>query len=82
MTMSKTITLRLDEKTYDLIRSAANGSRRSISNFIEYAAVAFLAEDAFATDSEMMEILSDRELVSELERGRKDIEEKRYTIVE
>lgn len=80
--MSKTITLRLDEKTYDLIRSAANGSRRSISNFIEYATVAFLAEDSFAADSEMMEILSDTELISDLERGRKDIEEKRYTIVE
>ena len=82
MAMSKTITLRLDEKTYDLIRSAATGSRRSISNFIEYATVAFLAEDSFATDSEMMEILSDTELVSDLERGRNDIEEKRYTIVE
>jgi len=80
--MSKTITLRLDEKTYDLIRSAATGSRRSISNFIEYATVAFLAEDSFATDLEMMEILSDTELISDLERGRKDIEEKRYTIVE
>ncbi len=80
--MSKTITLRLNEKTYDLIRSAATGSRRSISNFIEYATVAFLAEDSFAIDLEMMEILSDTELISDLERGRKDIEEKRYTIVE
>ena len=56
--MSKTITLRLDDKTYSLIRTAANGSRRSISNFIEYATVAYLAEDSFISDGEMAEILS------------------------
>lgn len=80
--MPKTITLRLDEKTYNLIRSAASGSRRSISNFIEYATVAYLAEDSFVADSEMAEILADTDLVEHLEQGRKDIAENRYTIVE
>ena len=80
--MSKTITLRLDDKTYDLIRSAATGSRRSISNFIEYATVAYLAEDSFVSDSEMAEILADTDLVEQLEQGREDIAEKRYSIVD
>ena len=79
--MSKTITLRLDDKTYSLIRTAASGSRRSISNFIEYATVAYLAEDSFISDGEMAEILSDTKLVAELEQGRDDIANKRYTIV-
>jgi uncharacterized protein (DUF1778 family) len=80
--MSKTITLRLDDKTYNLIRTAANGSRRSISNFIEYATVAYLAEDSFISDDEMAEILTDSKLIAELEQGRDDIANKRYTIVE
>jgi uncharacterized protein (DUF1778 family) len=80
--MSKTITLRLDDKTYNLIRTAATGSRRSISNFIEYATVAYLAEDSFLSDEEMAEILTDSKLISELEQGRDDIANKRYTVVE
>lgn len=80
--MSKTITLRLDDKTYNLIRTAATGSRRSISNFIEYATVAYLAEDSFISDEEMAEILTDSKLISELEQGRDDIANKRYTVVE
>lgn len=80
--MSKTITLRLDEKTYHLIRSAATGSRRSISNFIEFATMAYLAEDTFVGDPEMQEILSDTDLVSDLRNALTDISEQRYSIVE
>ncbi|MDA3951258.1 MAG: CopG family transcriptional regulator [Spirochaeta sp.] len=80
--MPKTITLRLDDKTYNLIRTASTGSRRSISNFIEYATVAYLAEDSFISDEEMAEILTDSELIAELDQGRDDIANKRYTIVE
>ncbi len=80
--MAKTITVRLDDKTYELIRKAADGERRSISNFIEYATVSYLSEQSFVTDSEMQEILQDTELVSELKRGRTDVGKKRYSIVE
>jgi uncharacterized protein (DUF1778 family) len=80
--MSKTITLRLDEKTYELIRNAAAGERRSISNFIEYATVSYLSGEAFVADSEMEEILNDEELLQDLQRGRADVGEGRYTVVE
>ena len=35
--MSKTVTIRLDDEAYRLIRQAARGQLRSIANFIEYA---------------------------------------------
>jgi len=80
--MSKTVTVRLDEKTYELIRSAASGSRRSISNFMEYAALAYLTEDAFVSEHEMAEILSDTDLVKALKEGHQDIAGRSYTVVE
>jgi len=80
--VAKTITVRLDDNTYELIRKAAAGERRSISNFIEYATVAYLSEQSFVSDAEMKEILQDSDLVSELERGRTEIGKKHYSIVE
>ena len=79
--MAKTVTVRLDEDTYELIRKAAAGERRSISNFMEYATVAYLSEESSVSDSEMQEILEDHQLVEELRRGRADIGKKRYTTV-
>jgi len=35
--MAKTITIRIDDDTYELFKSAAEGERRSISNFIVYS---------------------------------------------
>ncbi len=79
--MSKTVTVRLDDQTYELIRNAASGTRRSISNFIEYATVAYLSEDAFVSKPEMDDILNDTELVKDLEKGRKERGAKRYSVV-
>ena len=80
--MAKTITLRLDEKTYELIRTAAAGERRSISNFIEHATLTYLSGEAFVADAEMDEILNDNELTADLRSGKADIGEERFTIVE
>ena len=33
--MPKTITIRLDDDVYDMFRKAADGERRSISNFVD-----------------------------------------------
>lgn len=79
--MSKTITMRVDDDIYRMIKTAADGERRSISNFIEYATISFLTEESFVSDNEMEEILKDENLLKSLKRGHKDIEEGKYRIV-
>ena len=61
--MSKTITMRVDDDTYTMIKTAAEGERRSISNFIEYATIAFLTEERFVSDSEMEELLHNEQII-------------------
>ena len=51
--MSKTITLRLDDDIYNMLKKAADGEKRNISNFIEYATISFLSKEAFVSDEEM-----------------------------
>lgn len=80
--MSKTVTIRLDEDTYQMIRQAAEGQLRSISNFIEYATISYLAEESFVSDEEMSEIMSDQSLVTTLKKARREVASKRYQRVE
>ena len=80
--MAKTITLRLDDETYELIKKAASGERRSISNYIEYATVSYLNEESFVSDKEMEEILINDELLKSLSEAKKDIENGDFRIVE
>jgi len=79
--MAKTITLRVDETTYNLIRKAAAGERRSLSNFIEHATISYVSAELFADEAEMEEIRKDSELVGELNSGKADIERGDYTVV-
>jgi uncharacterized protein (DUF1778 family) len=79
--MAKTITIRIDDDTYNMIKTAAEGERRSISNFIEYATITYLTEESFVTEGEMIDILSDEKLLKALQAGKKEIEEGKYTIV-
>lgn len=78
----KTVTIRLDEDTYQMIRNAAAGQMRSISNFIEYATLSYLAEEAFVSDDEMSDIAADTELLATLRQARIDLAGKQYEIVE
>ena len=80
--MPKTITIRIDDDTYEMIKTAAEGERRSISNFIEYAAVNYLAEESFVTENEMEEILNDKKLLESLEKSKKEIAEGKYRFAE
>jgi uncharacterized protein (DUF1778 family) len=80
--MSKTVTMRLDDDTYNLIKNAALGERRSMSNFIEYATMAYLAEESFVSDNEMNEILEDKELLLNLKNASREIEQGKYRIIE
>jgi len=79
--MPKTITVRIEENIYDLFKKAADGERRTISNFIEYATLAYLTNDIFVSDEEMDEILSDKKLVTSIKAGKADYKKGKYKIV-
>ena len=67
--MPKTVTLRLDDETYDAFLRLAKAEQRSLSNFIETAAKAHIQEAAFTDDAETAEILANEHLVERLRKG-------------
>lgn len=79
--MSKTMTLRVEDDIYELIKVAADGQRRNISNFIEYATLQYLTSQIYVSDEEMKEILTNKELVNSIKCGLGDIENGDYAIV-
>jgi len=79
--MHKTITLRINEDVYQMFKKAAQGSRRTISNFLEYATISYLSQDSFVSDDEMNELLKDNDLIENLKHGEKEIKSRRYKIV-
>jgi uncharacterized protein (DUF1778 family) len=80
--MGKTVTIRVDDNTYDLIKKAATGQKRSISNFIEYATMAYLTDDSFVSDEEMDEILGNERLLKSFQSAEKDIKSQDFRIIE
>lgn len=79
--MSKTITLRLEDKKYKIFKSAAQGENRSISNFIENAAFEFILSDHYVSENEMNEINSDSELIKGIKSSLSDIKKGKIKIV-
>lgn len=79
--MAKTITLRIEDTLYSLFKNAASGERRTISNFLENAALRYLVSESVISDSEMEEILKDKALVTALRKGREEIKKGKYKIV-
>lgn len=77
----KTVTMRVDDSIYNMIKQAADGQRRNISNFIEYATLQYLSSSAYVDDSEMNEILNDKELIKSLKKGLSEAKDGEYTIV-
>ena len=77
----KTLTLRVDEDTYELLKKAAEGQKRTLSNLVEYAAVSYVTSDMAASDQEMDEILQDSKLLASLRSGLKEARKGNYTIV-
>ena len=76
--MAKTITVRLEETTYDIFKKAAEGQKRTISNYLEYAALNFTVNESIVDDEEMNEILS---FEKDLKKGLKDISAGRYKVI-
>lgn len=77
----KTVTMRVEDSIYQMIKLAANGQRRNISNFIEFATIQYLTSSQYIDNSEMKEILNDKELIQNLELGLKEAKNGDYTIV-
>ena len=70
--MSRTVTLRLPDETYRRFRTLAERGNRSLSNFIETAALRYVEAEQFVDEFEMDEIQSNAELNRSLKRGVKD----------
>ena len=77
----KTVTMRVDDSIYNIIKLAADGQRRNLSNFIEFATMQYLTSSQFVEQDEMREILEDKELVDNLMNGLEDFKKGDYTVV-
>ncbi len=77
----KTVTMRVNDSVYDMIKLAAEGQRRNLSNFIEFATMQYLTSSQFVENDEMNEILDDKELVQNLINGLNDFKNGDYAIV-
>ena len=77
----KTLTMRVDDSIYQIIKAAADGQKRNISNFIEFATLQYLTSVQYVDNSEMNEILNDKELVENLHQGLKNLKNEEYSIV-
>ena len=73
--------MRVDDSVYDMIKLAAEGQKRNLSNFIEFATMQYLTSSQFVDSSEMKEITSDKELVENLMNGLEDFKNGDYKIV-
>ena len=76
--MTKTITVRLDENVYEIFKKAADGQKRTISNYIEYATLNYTVNETVVDDMEMNEILS---FEDQINKGLSDISAGRYKII-
>ncbi len=80
--MSKTVTLRLSDDTYNKFKKIAERDNRPISNFIETAVSRFIEQNQFVDEFEMEEIRNNVELNKSLKAGLGDMKNKRGRLVE
>ena len=77
--MAKTITVRIDDSTYNIFKLAAAGQKRTISNYLEYATLNYTMNETFVEDTEMDEILK---YEKDIKKGLSDISAGRYRIID
>ena len=77
--MAKTITVRIDDSTYDIFKLAAAGQKRTISNYLEYATLNYTMNEAIVDDMEMNEILK---YEKDIKKGLSDISAGKYRIID
>ena len=76
--MAKTITVRVDDNVYEIIRKAAEGQKRTISNYIEYATINYTINESIVDDEEMNEILH---FEKDIKKGLNNVKAGRYKVI-
>jgi hypothetical protein len=76
--MGKTITLRVEDNIYNTLKRAADGDRRTISNFIENATINYIFNNTIVDDDEMKEIMF---FEKDIKNGLDDIKKGQYKII-
>lgn len=76
--MAETITVRIDDSTYNIFKLAADGQKRTISNYLEYATLNYTMNETIVDDIEMNEILK---YEKDIKKGLSDISAGRYRII-
>ena len=79
--MAKTVTLRLDQQSYERLKAAALADRRSLGNLIQTAALRYLEESSFTDEAETAEILSNKALLKRLAAGHAAAKRRRGSFV-
>ena len=79
--MTRTISLRIDESLYKVLKAQAEAENRSISNFVETATLRYLNESEYVDDFEMEEIRNNKVLVRDLRQGLEDAQKHRGRFV-
>ena len=77
----KTVTMLVDDSTWRMISAAADGQKRTISSFLEFAVLQYLSSAQYVDNAEMDEILQDKELVRSLRYGLQEVKNLEYTII-
>lgn len=77
----KTVTMRVEDSTWRMISAAADGQKRTISSFLEFAVLQYLSSAQYVDNAELDEILQDKELVRNLKEGLRELKKVEYTIV-
>jgi predicted transcriptional regulator len=76
--MAKTITVRLEDNIYEMFKKAADGEKRTISNYIEYATLNYTVSETVVDDVEMAEIIA---FEKDIKKGMSDIKAGRYKVI-
>ena len=79
--MAKTLTLRVDDETYNKLAAAAEAEGRSIANLVETAALERLRERQFVDDAELAESEANERLVARIRQGSRDARARRGRFV-
>ena len=80
--MPKTVTLRLDDGTYEMFLEAASAENRSLSSLIQTAALEGIRQSQFTDDMELAEIMANEKLMKRIKKGSQDAQARKGRFVE